>query len=83
VWTGTTRALPQGATSMAARALCRPHAPKVEERGKKIEKNVDETFRKNVECNVLSKNVDTNLPRKMLVEKSWFNIFVEKCFNIF
>jgi hypothetical protein len=33
-------------------------------------KNVDETFRKNVESNVFSqKNVDTTLLRKMLVEK--------------
>jgi hypothetical protein len=41
--------------------------------------NIDETFRKNVESNVFS--------RKMLIElfleKCWFDIFIEKYYNIF
>jgi hypothetical protein len=41
-------------------------------------KNIDKTFRKNVESNIFSqKNVYTTLLRKMLVEKCWLNIFVE------
>jgi hypothetical protein len=50
----------------------------------KMLKNVDETFRKNVESSVFSqKNVDKTFLGKMLVEKCWLNIFVEKCYNIF
>jgi hypothetical protein len=49
------------------------------EEQKKMMKNVDETFRKNVESNVFS--------RKMLIqlfpEKCWLSIFIEKCHNIF